>query len=151
MTATMHIAPTVRTERRRRRRGDAGTSAFAAESLFGALAAPGVAAAEAAAVVPAVASSAALAAAPAVAPSPAPPEASAVASSPVVAPARAGAVLDDDAPAASMTLTLDDVLSHAWETLRAQVAATCLVCGGEVEPLGELPGGRCSGCGSVVE
>jgi hypothetical protein len=47
--------------------------------------------------------------------------------------------------------TLDDVISHAWEALGAQVAAACPVCRGEVEPLGYAAGGRCSTCGSALD
>jgi hypothetical protein len=47
--------------------------------------------------------------------------------------------------------TLDDVISHAWEALGAQVAAACPVCGGEVEPHGHAPGGRCAACTSTLD
>jgi hypothetical protein len=47
--------------------------------------------------------------------------------------------------------TLDDVISHAWEALGAQVAAACPVCGGEVEPHGYAAGGRCSACASALD
>ena len=48
--------------------------------------------------------------------------------------------------------TLDDVLSHAWETLLAGVPAACPVCGGELEPgLPGGPAGRCEGCGSALD
>jgi hypothetical protein len=47
--------------------------------------------------------------------------------------------------------TLDDVISHAWEALGAQVAAACPVCGGEVEPHGYGAGGRCSSCASTLD
>lgn len=59
------------------------------------------------------------------------------------APAAAGAPLDGP--------TLDDVISHAWEALGAQVAAACPVCGGEVEPHGFAAGGRCSTCASALD
>jgi hypothetical protein len=58
-------------------------------------------------------------------------------------PAGAGAPLDGP--------TLDDVISHAWEALGAQVAAACPVCGGEVEPHGHAAGGRCTACGSTLD
>jgi hypothetical protein len=47
--------------------------------------------------------------------------------------------------------TLDDVISHAWEALGAQVAAACPICGGEVEPHGYAAGGRCSSCASTLD
>jgi hypothetical protein len=47
--------------------------------------------------------------------------------------------------------TLDDVISHAWEALGAQVAAACPVCGGEVEPHGYAAGGRCTRCDSALD
>jgi hypothetical protein len=47
--------------------------------------------------------------------------------------------------------TLDDVISHAWEALGAQVAAGCPVCGGEVEPHAHTTGGRCAGCGTTLD
>jgi hypothetical protein len=59
------------------------------------------------------------------------------------APPAAGSPLDGP--------TLDDVISHAWEALGAQVAAACPVCGGEVEPHGYAAGGRCGGCGSTLD
>jgi hypothetical protein len=68
------------------------------------------------------------------APAPAPGEA---------APPVAGSPLDGP--------TLDDVISHAWEALGAQVAAACPVCGGEVEPHGYAAGGRCVSCGSALD
>jgi hypothetical protein len=50
--------------------------------------------------------------------------------------------------------TLDDVVSRTWEVLRAGVPASCLVCGGELEPLpasgAGLAGGRCRSCGSTL-
>jgi hypothetical protein len=72
---------------------------------------------------------------------PAPPE---VAPAPgEAAPPAAGSPLDGP--------TLDDVISHAWEALGAQVAAACPVCGGEVEPHGYAAGGRCASCGSTLD
>jgi hypothetical protein len=59
------------------------------------------------------------------------------------APPAAGSPLDGP--------TLDDVISHAWEALGAQVAAACPVCGGEVEPHGHAAGGRCTACGSTLD
>jgi hypothetical protein len=59
------------------------------------------------------------------------------------APPAAGSPLDGP--------TLDDVISHAWEALGAQVAAACPVCGGEVEPHGYAAGGRCGSCGSTLD
>ena len=59
------------------------------------------------------------------------------------APPTAGSPLDGP--------TLDDVISHAWEALGAQVAAACPVCGGEVEPHGHAAGGRCGNCGSTLD
>jgi hypothetical protein len=47
--------------------------------------------------------------------------------------------------------TLDDVISHAWEALGAQVAAGCPVCGGELEPHAHTTGGRCAGCGTTLD
>jgi hypothetical protein len=47
--------------------------------------------------------------------------------------------------------TLDDVISHAWEALGAQVAAACPVCGGEVEPHAYAAGGRCGSCASTLD
>jgi hypothetical protein len=50
--------------------------------------------------------------------------------------------------------TLDDVVSRTWEVLRAAVPASCLVCGGELEPRpaagAGLAGGRCDSCGSTL-
>jgi hypothetical protein len=50
--------------------------------------------------------------------------------------------------------TLDDVISRAWEVLRADVPAGCPVCGGELEPReaadGGVVGGRCQSCGSSL-
>jgi hypothetical protein len=59
------------------------------------------------------------------------------------APPAAGSPLDGP--------TLDDVISHAWEALGAQVAAACPVCGAEVEPHDHAAGGRCAGCGSTLD
>ena len=51
----------------------------------------------------------------------------------------------DDGP------TLDDVISRAWEVLRADVPAACPACGGELLPQssheGRVVGGRCDSCG----
>jgi hypothetical protein len=50
--------------------------------------------------------------------------------------------------------TLDDVVSRTWEVLRAAVPASCIVCGGELEPRSAagagLAGGRCRACGSTL-
>jgi hypothetical protein len=74
----------------------------------------------------------------------APAEAPAAAPDRVAAPpAAAGSPLDGP--------TLDDVISHAWEALGAQVAAACPVCGGEVEPHGHAAGGRCGSCGTTLD
>jgi hypothetical protein len=54
----------------------------------------------------------------------------------------------DDGP------TLDDVISRAWEVLRADVPAACPVCGGELVPRastqGGVVGGRCESCGTSL-
>ena len=71
------------------------------------------------------------------------PEAAEPAVAPPAEPAAAGAPLDGP--------TLDDVISHAWEALGAQVAAACPVCGGEVEPHGYAAGGRCTACDSSLD
>jgi hypothetical protein len=65
------------------------------------------------------------------------------AAEPPAAPAMPAAPLDGP--------TLDDVISHAWEALGAQVAAACPVCGGEVEPHGYADGGRCASCGITLD
>jgi hypothetical protein len=50
--------------------------------------------------------------------------------------------------------TLDDVISRAWEVLRADVPAACPVCGGELVPRASagagIVGGRCESCGSSL-
>jgi hypothetical protein len=50
--------------------------------------------------------------------------------------------------------TLDDVITRAWEVLRADVPATCPVCGGELVPRlsagAGVVGGRCESCGSSL-
>ncbi len=51
--------------------------------------------------------------------------------------------------------TLDDVISRAWEVLRADVPAACPVCGGELVPFPSEPGsgvigGRCESCGTSL-
>jgi hypothetical protein len=50
--------------------------------------------------------------------------------------------------------TLDDVVSRTWEVLRAGVPASCVVCGGDLEPLGatsvSFAGGRCGSCGTTI-
>jgi hypothetical protein len=44
--------------------------------------------------------------------------------------------------------TLDDVMSRAWEGLRAEVPTPCPVCHTEIEP---SAGGRCGACGSTLD
>jgi hypothetical protein len=55
-------------------------------------------------------------------------------------------------PAATRSLlagpTLDDIMSRAWEGLRAEVPTPCPVCRTEIEP---STGGRCGGCGSTLD
>jgi hypothetical protein len=50
--------------------------------------------------------------------------------------------------------TLDDVVSRAWEVLRAELPAACPVCGGELIPRASagagVVGGRCQSCGSTL-
>ena len=50
--------------------------------------------------------------------------------------------------------TLDDVISRAWEVLRADVPAACPVCGGELIPRlsagAGVVGGRCESCGTSL-
>jgi len=50
--------------------------------------------------------------------------------------------------------TLDDVISRAWEVLRADVPAGCPVCGGELIPRPSagsgVVGGRCESCGTSL-
>jgi hypothetical protein len=43
--------------------------------------------------------------------------------------------------------TLDDVMTRAWEGLRAEVPTPCPVCRTEIEPSAH---GRCGGCGSTL-
>ena len=50
----------------------------------------------------------------------------------------------DDGP------TLADVVARSWEVLRAELPATCPVCGGELLPHESATGGRCSSCGSSL-
>jgi hypothetical protein len=51
-------------------------------------------------------------------------------------------------------VTLDDVLSSAWEALSRHESAACLVCGGAMRPRygsGPVPtGGRCTSCSTLV-
>jgi hypothetical protein len=51
-------------------------------------------------------------------------------------------------------LTLEDVLSGAWEDLTAHHTAACLICSGAMEPrYGSGPsavGGRCRDCGTEL-
>jgi hypothetical protein len=55
-------------------------------------------------------------------------------------------------PAAARNLlagpTLDDIMSRAWEGLRAEVPTPCPVCHAEIEP---SAGGRCGSCGSTLD
>jgi hypothetical protein len=44
--------------------------------------------------------------------------------------------------------TLDDVMSRAWEGLRAEVPTPCPVCHTEIEPSAR---GRCGACGSTLD
>jgi hypothetical protein len=50
--------------------------------------------------------------------------------------------------------TLDDVISRAWEVLRADVPAACPACGGELIPRHSagagVVGGRCESCGTTL-
>jgi hypothetical protein len=50
--------------------------------------------------------------------------------------------------------TLDDVISRAWEVLRADVPAACPACGGELLPRESagagIVGGRCDSCGATL-
>ena len=67
-------------------------------------------------------------------------------------PSRAG---EPDQPFEGLTgPTLDDVISRAWEVLRADVPASCPVCGGELLPresaAGGIVGGRCDSCGATL-
>jgi hypothetical protein len=54
----------------------------------------------------------------------------------------------DDGP------TLDDVITRAWEVLRADLPAACPVCGGELVPRlsagAGVVGGRCASCGTSL-
>ena len=50
--------------------------------------------------------------------------------------------------------TLDDVVTRAWEVLRAGLPATCPACGGELaaRPAANAAnaGGRCTSCGTTL-
>jgi hypothetical protein len=50
--------------------------------------------------------------------------------------------------------TLDDVVSRTWEVLRAGVPASCVVCGGDLEPAEStgagFAGARCRSCGTTL-
>jgi hypothetical protein len=50
--------------------------------------------------------------------------------------------------------TLDDVISRAWEVLRADVPAACPACGAELVPRASagagIVGGRCESCGTSL-
>jgi hypothetical protein len=45
-------------------------------------------------------------------------------------------------------LTLEQVISGAWEDLAARTCAACPVCGGEMRRFGEA--GHCGGCGGSL-
>ena len=51
-------------------------------------------------------------------------------------------------------VTLDDVLSGAWEALSRHESAACPICGGAMRPRygsGPVPtGGRCGGCSTTL-
>jgi hypothetical protein len=73
------------------------------------------------------------------------------------APADEGGRLDDPARPERDDLTgptLDDVISRAWEVLRADVPAACPACGGELVPRESagagVVGGRCESCGTTL-
>lgn len=57
-------------------------------------------------------------------------------------------------PAEADGPTLDDVVSRAWEVLRAGVPAACPACGGELSPRPAEPhgyaGGHCDACGTTL-
>ena len=56
--------------------------------------------------------------------------------------------------AAVATLTLDAHITALWGELQAGDAATCPVCGDDLEPqrspAGDVLGGRCRGCASAL-
>jgi hypothetical protein len=60
----------------------------------------------------------------------------------------------DEEPVLDDGPTLDDVVSRAWEVLRADVPASCPACGGELVPQasaeGSIVGGRCESCGTSL-
>ena len=60
----------------------------------------------------------------------------------------------DDGPEQDDGPTLDDVISRAWEVLRADVPAACPACGGELVPRASagagIVGGRCESCGASL-
>jgi hypothetical protein len=51
--------------------------------------------------------------------------------------------------------SLDDVITRAWEVLRADVPAACPVCAGELLPRvsagAGVVGGRCDSCGTTLD
>jgi len=61
---------------------------------------------------------------------------------------------DRGAPSVGGEPTLDEVLVDTWEALLIGRAATCLMCGGSIEPrysAGHAPvGGRCTSCGTEL-
>jgi hypothetical protein len=69
-------------------------------------------------------------------------------------PERASAPAPRHAPASRGGLTLDAVLSAAWDGLAGHHSVTCPVCSGSMAPRygsGAQPvGGRCTRCGSTL-
>jgi hypothetical protein len=69
-------------------------------------------------------------------------------------PARATGPAPRNAPASRGGLTLDEVLTGAWDGLAAHHSVTCPVCSGSMAPRygsGAQPvGGRCTRCGSTL-
>jgi hypothetical protein len=74
--------------------------------------------------------------------------------SPTERPEPATAPAPRHAPASRGGLTLDEVLSVAWDGLAAHHSVTCPVCSGSMAPRygsGAKPvGGRCTRCGSTL-
>jgi hypothetical protein len=74
--------------------------------------------------------------------------------SPTERPEPATAPASRNAPASRGGLTLDRVLSVAWDGLAAHHSVTCPVCSGSMAPRygsGAKPvGGRCTRCGSTL-
>jgi hypothetical protein len=69
-------------------------------------------------------------------------------------PEPATAPAPRNAPASRSGLTLDEVLTAAWDGLAAHHSVTCPVCSGSMAPRygsGAKPvGGRCTRCGSTL-